>query len=112
MSVRRFPSKKLKVQWVHHEGYATVFVSRLRRPIGCHVLVCLAWHGLPPEGKPWALHRDDDKTNFTPENVYWGNQFDNAQDCIKNGNMPRGESHGSRTRPEAFVGPHKYLKGA
>ena len=104
-SVRRFPSKKLKVQWVHHEGYATVFVSRLRRPIGCHVLVCLAWHGPPPEGKYYALHRDGDTANFSPENLYWGDHRDNANDADKHGTLARGEAHGIHklTEEQVFV---------
>jgi hypothetical protein len=34
-------------------------------------LVCLAFHGLPPEGKPLALHRSNDTSDNRPENVRW-----------------------------------------
>jgi hypothetical protein len=94
VSHRTFPSRKLKVQWLHKDGYATVFVSRLRRPIGCHVLVCLAWHGLPSKGRYYVLHRDGDSGNFSPENLYWGDHVDNAKDAIDHGVMARGEKHG------------------
>ena len=102
VSIRKFPSRKLKIGWHHTAGYATVYASQLRRDICCHVLVCLAFNGLPPPGKGKALHRDDDPTNFVPENLYWGDAFDNAQDAIRNGGMARGERHGSRTNPEKF----------
>lgn len=110
VSHRKFPAKKLTVLWLHKAGYATVFVSRLRRPVGCHVLVCLAWHGLPPEGKPMALHRDGDESNFTPENLYWGDSKDNAEDARRHGTLATGDRHGSNTHPEKFsfrqVGPN------
>ena len=103
VSNRRFPARKLKVQWLHKDGYATVFVSRLRRPIGRHVLVCLAWHGLPPDGKYYVLHSDGDPSNFTPENLYWGNHKDNAEDADKHGRLARGEGHGQAKLTEAAV---------
>lgn len=49
-----------------------------------HRLVCEAFHGPPPEGKPWALHKDDDKSNNTPENLYWGTRRDNQRDAVRN----------------------------
>ena len=116
VSHRSFPSKKLKVQWLHKDGYATVFVSRIRRAIGCHVLVCLAWHGLPPIDKPFALHRDGDAANFTQGNLYWGDHKDNALDADKHGTLARGEKHGRAKLTEDQVlairvsnAPHTHL---
>ena len=103
VSHRSFPSKKLKVQWQHKDGYATAFVNSKRRSIGCHVLVCLAWHGLPPAGKYYALHRDGDETNFTPENLYWGDHKDNAEDAGRHGTLARGEAHGRAKLTENAV---------
>lgn len=40
-------------------------------------LVCLAFHGRPPKGKPYALHRDEDSGNNTPGNLFWGTQKEN-----------------------------------
>ena len=51
-----------------------------------HRLVCEAFHGPAPEGKPWVLHRDGDKSNNTPGNLYWGDPKQNAQDMITHGN--------------------------
>lgn len=47
-------------------------------------LVCLAFHGLPPEGKSSVLHYDDVKTNNVPENLRWGNQKENMNDVLRN----------------------------
>ena len=105
VSIRKYPSKTLKVQFLHRDGYATVFVSQVRMPVGCHVLVCLAWHGLPPEGKPLALHRDGDPTNYDPGNLYWGDHKDNAEDARLHGTLATGDRHGSKTHPHRFAGP-------
>jgi hypothetical protein len=40
-------------------------------------LVCLAFKGRPPPGKPFALHRDEDGSNNRHENLYWGTQKEN-----------------------------------
>jgi hypothetical protein len=56
--------------------------------VGIHVLVCEAFHGPPPPGA-WALHRDDNPLNNTPENLYWGTPSDNEYDKVRNGNSFR-----------------------
>jgi hypothetical protein len=53
-------------------------------------LICLAFHGLPPEGKNLVLHYDDIHTNNMPENLRWGNHLENLEDCVRNrGSHPR-----------------------
>jgi hypothetical protein len=47
-------------------------------------LVCLAFHGLPPEGKENVLHYDDDSSNNVPENLRWGTHKENAADMRRN----------------------------
>jgi hypothetical protein len=44
-------------------------------------LVCLAFHGEPPIGKPNALHRDGNSWNNIPSNLYWGDQIENSADA-------------------------------
>ena len=63
----RYPAAKLngKMRKVHH-------------------LVAEAWHGPRPAGM-LCLHRDDDRLNNTPMNLYWGTQSQNQHDCISNG---------------------------
>lgn len=51
-----------------------------------HRLVCEAFNGSPPKGKPLVLHLDDNPRNNVPENLYWGNLSDNQRDIIRNGN--------------------------
>lgn len=50
-----------------------------------HHLVLEAFVGPRPDGMH-GLHRDDDKTNNSVENLYWGTHFDNMQDKVRNGN--------------------------
>jgi hypothetical protein len=45
-------------------------------------LVCLAFHGEPPSGKPWALHRNGIATDDRPDNLYWGSRRDNYDDAM------------------------------
>lgn len=42
-----------------------------------HRLVCEAFHGPAPEGKPYVLHADEDATNNRLENISWGSQKEN-----------------------------------
>ena|SRR5690606_1388273 len=50
-----------------------------------HRLVCEAFHGPAPEGKPFACHKDGNNQNNTPENLYWGSSSDNMQDAVRHG---------------------------
>lgn len=64
-----------------------------------HRIVCEAFHGPQPDGKPYVLHWDDDPTNNKSENLRWGNQSDNQRDSIRNGthrNQYRGKKECSR----------------
>ena len=38
-----------------------------------------------PDGKPFVLHKNDDKGDNRLENLYWGTARDNALDRVKNG---------------------------
>lgn len=51
-----------------------------------HRLVCEAFNGPPPEGKPLVLHWDDDPANNRKENLRWGDVADNWADMVRNGN--------------------------
>lgn len=47
-----------------------------------HRLVCEAFHGAPPDDKPYVIHIDEDAHNNRPENLRWGSQKENL-------NMPK-----------------------
>lgn len=72
-----------------------------QRPYGLHVLMCRAFHGEPPEGKPFALHRDGNRLNCEPGNLYWGSGKTNAADRKKHGMECSGElSHFAKLTAE------------
>lgn len=50
-----------------------------------HRLVCEAFHGPAPEGKPLVLHWDDNPGNNTAMNLRWGDLSDNQRDSVRNG---------------------------
>lgn len=47
-----------------------------------HRLVCEAFHGSPPDSKPYVIHIDENAHNNKPENLRWGSQKENL-------NMPK-----------------------
>ena len=67
--------------------YKTVvlYVEGARRYRTVHRLVCEAFHGPPPEGKPLACHKDGDTLNNRADNLYWGSPEDNMQDALRHG---------------------------
>jgi hypothetical protein len=80
-------SGKIRAPRPNKRGYMAVDladgtgnVERVR----VHRLVLLAFVGPPSEGAPHALHKDDDRANNHVSNLYWGNQLENAADCIDN----------------------------
>ena len=82
---RQGTTGRLQVQVYHGASHATRSV---------HSLVCEAFYGPPPEGKPWALHRNGDHLDNRPENLYWGSPKDNAQDAKRHGrNFEANKTH-------------------
>ncbi len=69
------------------KGYLdlTVRVDGVRKNRGVHQLVALAFLGPRPESATMVCHRDGDNTNNVPENLYWGDQFDNERDKRRHG---------------------------
>lgn len=56
-----------------------------------HRLVCEAFHGPAPEGKPLVRHLNDQGHDNRPENLAWGNQSENMYDRVRLGNHPAKE---------------------
>lgn len=74
----------LKPQPNHH-GYLTVCLGRGNRRLVSR-LVAEAF--IPnPNNLPLVRHLDDNPMNNRVENLAWGTQADNMQDCIKHGRL-------------------------
>lgn len=55
-----------------------------------HYLVCSAFNGPRPDPSFHCAHRDDDKSNNCPDNLYWATPKQNMADAIRNGRVSRG----------------------
>lgn len=93
----------------NNDGYMHVTVSvrvngrreRHRRPV--HRLVCMAFQGVPPEGKPLARHLNGISTDNRADNLAWGSHKDNAADAIRHGTLGKGMKAHRRKLNEAQV---------
>ena len=65
----------------NHHGYDTVQLGRKNRKL-VHRLVANAF--IPnPDNLPIVRHMDDNPSNNNVNNLAWGTQTDNMQDCVK-----------------------------
>jgi hypothetical protein len=75
-------------------GYLCVHLKRpgqaTHYPV--HRLVGKAFNGLPPEGRNNCCHKDGQRFNNTPENLYWGTTAENGEDLARHGTR-KGEGH-------------------
>lgn len=55
-----------------------------------NILVCRAFHGEQPEGKPHVRHDDGNRTNNRADNLLWGSVQDNADDRVRHGTVLSG----------------------
>jgi len=69
------------------DGYVVLSLERMgqRSLAKVHRLVALAFLGEPPDGRPFALHRDGDPSHNAASNLYWGSQSDNERDKLRHG---------------------------
>lgn len=67
-----------------------------------HRLVCEAFNGPQPEGRPHCAHRDGDSANNTPKNLYWATPAENSADRERHGRTARGDRSGARLHPERW----------
>jgi hypothetical protein len=70
-----FGTKTKASKTARHE-YFGVMSSKFGN-LKVHRLVCEAFHGPPPDGKPFVLHADENALNNRPENLSWGSQKEN-----------------------------------
>jgi hypothetical protein len=88
--VRRAATGKLLRPYPNRRGYRRngLYVEGRRYQPLVHRLVCEAWHGPPPEGRPLACHANDIKTSNRQTNLYWGSYQQNAADYQANKHIP------------------------
>ena len=73
--VRTYGGKPWPGVWEPAEGrYILMYKGKTYRVAR---LVCEAFHGPPPLGKPFCLHDDEDSRNNKPGNLLWGTQKEN-----------------------------------
>lgn len=73
-------------------GYKIVGLNTGRK-LYVHRLVCEAFHGSAPLGKPHVAHYDGDKSNNKPANLRWASCAENREDAMRLGELQTGESH-------------------
>lgn len=88
--------------WVNQDGYDQVGLrgrgNRKQRLV--HRLVCEAFHGPAPEGKPLSLHGVGGIRDNTPGNLRWGSNSDNMRDRILHGtDTQRNKTHCPQGHP-------------
>lgn len=53
------------------------------RTANAHRMVCLAFHGLPPQANWHAAHKDSDRTNNRADNMEWQSPQENWSDPVR-----------------------------
>lgn len=74
------------------DGYKHFWIKG--RSHKAHRLVCEAFHGPEPEGKPVVAHNDGNPRNNHYSNLRWTTQADNLADRIAHGTMNYGSRNG------------------
>lgn len=89
--VRRFwpgahaPSPRILKSRVCRDGYNRVSLycnAGKMHAVHVHRIVALAFHGVPQAGM-YACHKDGNKLNNQPGNIYWGTPLENARDTMR-----------------------------
>src|SRR4051794_21199428 len=65
-------------------GQFTIYLNGKARWFSTARLVLLAFIGPAPEGRPWALHKDDISEHNNLHNLYWGSPNENWNDYLRN----------------------------
>jgi len=93
--------KKVYVDWYPlkgHDtgkGYRSISLChnniKITKPV--HKLICMAFHGLPPNKSSQVRHLDGNRQNSKPLNLRWGSQQENWMDRKAHGRGINGENH-------------------
>jgi hypothetical protein len=93
--------RKHRVPWYplkahpNKRGYPLVSLCHENKKVTktVHRLVCMAFHGMPPQPSLQARHLDGNPANNRPENLAWGSQYENWEDRKAHGRGCEGEKH-------------------
>lgn len=79
------------------KGYVSVSLCHENKKVtkSVHRLVCMAFHGMPPNPADQVRHLDGNHANNQPDNLAWGTQEENWQDRRAHGRVAFGEDHHS-----------------
>jgi hypothetical protein len=77
------------------KGYLTVSLCHENKKVtkSAHRLICMAFHGIPPDPNMQVRHLDGNPENNRPSNLAWGTQEENWQDRRAHGRVALGERH-------------------
>jgi hypothetical protein len=72
-----YGGKPRRGSWAKDQGRYIIQIKGKGLTLKVARLVCEAFHGLAPAGKPYVLHADEDARNNRPDNLSWGTQKEN-----------------------------------
>jgi hypothetical protein len=81
----------------------TVSINNVPATHLVHRLVAEAFLPAPADGQDCVCHRDDDPSNNSPRNLFWGTRSDNSDDKVRKGRQARGERVKSARLTESQV---------
>ncbi len=93
--------KKEYTDWYPLKGHATkngyrsvsMCHANVKVTKNVHRLICMAFHGMPPDPAMQVRHLDGNPENNQPDNLAWGSQEENWQDRRAHGRVALGEKH-------------------
>ena len=82
---------------VAKNGYRMICltINGIERHMLLHRVVARVFLGEPPEDKPFACHKDGDKSHNHAANLRWDDAFGNMADKVKHGTLQCGERNGN-----------------
>ena len=86
--------KMLSLVWLDGRYLACKIKRKMRK---VHHLVAEAFI-CPRPAEMLCLHRDDNKANNTPDNLYWGTASQNQRDCHRNGHRRQDGTHNNSAK--------------
>ncbi len=82
-----------------YRQFALFDACGVKRGVRANRLVCEAFHGKPPSARYHAAHKDGNRLNNKPENLYWATAKQNKRDSINHGTAVFGEKVSNQHGP-------------